>query len=101
MRYRIKEMIDDVQLRHGGQHYLDHIKQAMIYKIAAKMMEVFGEKPTDRDSASGRLFMCFDVRVDEAYEIDREAQYDRRMAFEDGYASAKACMPWGFDEQYE
>ena len=101
MRYCIEEEIDEIAYHRQGDRYLTNLKQYMTRRLAEKMMEVFGAKPTQAGRYGEGRVMLFDVVIDEQYETDRARKHAEREGFREGFLAAKASQPWGFDEQYE
>ena len=103
MRYAIKEIIPPWLLRDGRNPdtVLREVRQSMTYQLAKALMESFGNKPLQRDKRTGEQYLMFDLAVEEETETQHVADMAARQGYIKGRASAKADMPWGFDEVYE
>lgn len=103
MRYAIKEVIPRWMLSAGlsPEARLHDVRKSMVYQLAQALMDNFGNKPLQRDRYTGEQFLMFDIRVEEETETQHIAAMAERNGYIKGRESAKADMPWGFDEVYE
>jgi hypothetical protein len=54
-----------------------------------------------RDKYTGEHFLMFALAIEEETETQHVVDMAARQGYIKGRASAKADMPWGFDDVYE